>query len=231
MYTLLPQTKSVIFDLDDTLYDFKGCHQRVMPILENYAREKLGMEPEVFRAEQKRILDWQFSTLPKQAGCHSRAMRFQLLLESNGLPLHHANTLAELYWNSMLAIMTPFPGCVDLFRNLRKRNISIGIGTDMTADWQLKKLERLGLLDFVSFFVSSEETEEKPGNGMFLRCASKAGVPMDSCLFVGDNRKRDIQGAIGVGMPFLWIQPDPEKRASHPECPSVSSIAEIQFPS
>lgn len=231
MYTLSPQTKAVIFDLDDTLYDFKHCHNRVMPLLENYAREKLGMEPALFRTEYKKMLEWQFDALPKQAGCHSRAMRFQLLLESHGLPLRHANVLAELYWNSMLDIMTPFPGCVALFQNLRNRGISIGIGTDMTADWQLKKLERLGLLDYVSFFVSSEETEEKPGSGMFLRCASKAAVPIDCCLFVGDNPKRDIKGAIDVGMPFLWIQPDPEKRALHPDYPSVASIAEIQFPS
>ena len=71
MYTLSPQTKAVIFDLDDTLYDFKHCHNRVMPLLENYAREKLGMEPVLFRTEHKKMLEWQFDALPKQAGCRS----------------------------------------------------------------------------------------------------------------------------------------------------------------
>ena len=227
MHTIPESIRAVVFDLDDTLFDFTACHRRVFPRLEAYAARELGLDAETFRAAHKRWLDWQFAALPAQAGCHSRALRFLRLLEERHLPLRHAPILQELYWNSMLEIMEPFPGVRETLQAIRASGRRIGIGTDMTVDWQLKKLDALGVIDLVDFVVASEETEEKPGKGLFLRCAEKAGADAPACLFAGDNWRRDILGALGAGMQAVWVQPDTVKRAEHPDAAAVASVAEL----
>ena len=93
MHTIPESIRAVVFDLDDTLFDFTACHRRVFPRLEAYAARELGLDAETFRAAHKRWLDWQFAALPAQAGCHSRALRFLRLLEERHLPLRHAPIL------------------------------------------------------------------------------------------------------------------------------------------
>ena len=93
----------------------------------------------------------------------------------------------------------------------------LGIGTNMTLDWQLVKLEKLGLLSYFSFVVSSEEAGvEKPHPGLFALCAEKAGVSPEECLFVGDSLKGDVLGAEKAGMRALWYAPEQSQFQQHP---------------
>ena len=90
-------------------------------------------------------------------------------------------------------------------------------GTNMTLDWQLVKLEKLGLLPFFSFVVSSEEAGvEKPHPGLFALCAEKAGVSPEECLLVGDSLKGDVLGAENAGMRALWYAPEQSQFQQHP---------------
>jgi beta-phosphoglucomutase-like phosphatase (HAD superfamily) len=65
--------------------------------------------------------------------------------------------------------------------------VRVGVGSDMTADWQFRKLERLGLLDRIDFAVTSEEAGvEKPAPGFFALCLEKAGcAPGDEVRILG----------------------------------------------
>ena len=48
-------------------------------------------------------------------------------------------------------------------KELKKRKIRIGIGTDMTAYVQYRKLEAIGVTSYIDFIVTSEEAgAEKP---------------------------------------------------------------------
>lgn len=218
--------KAVIFDIDDTLYSYKSANAHAMDALCRYARRELNLEEGAFREDYNRVMDYQMRERGETAGCHSRAIRLQLLLEERGLPLRHAAAMNDLYWNALLDVITPSPGVTELIQALKGRGIRLGVGSDMTADWQLKKLERLGLLDLMDFVVTSEEAGvEKPDPGLFLLCAEKAGCLPEECLFIGDNLKKDVLGAQNAGMEALWLQPDPQKAG---EYPSVKSIPGFQ---
>ncbi|MCD7829336.1 MAG: HAD family hydrolase [Clostridiales bacterium] len=218
--------KAVIFDIDDTLYNYKSANVHAMDALCRYVRRELNLEEGAFREDYNRVMDYQMQERGETAGCHSRAIRLQLLLEERGLPLRHAAAMNDLYWNALLDVITPSPGVTELIQALKDRGIRLGVGSDMTADWQLKKLERLGLLDLMDFVVTSEEAGvEKPDPGLFLLCAEKAGCLPEECLFIGDNLKKDVLGAQNAGMEALWLQPDPQKAG---EYPSVKSIPGFQ---
>jgi putative hydrolase of the HAD superfamily len=183
---------------------------------------------EEFEQDYHRLMQEQLQICGSNAGCHSRAIRFQRMMEERGLPLRYGAQLNDLYWEIMMDEMTPAEGAAQLLDGLRERGIRLGVGSDMTADWQIKKLDKLKLLDKLDFIVTSEEAGvEKPELKLFQLCAKKAGCAMEECLFVGDNLKKDVLGALNAGMDAVWVQPEESLRAEHPNVKSVSALKEL----
>ena len=83
-------------------------------------------------------------------------------------------------------------------------------------DWQLRKLEKIGLLPcFHRIVVSEEVGTEKPERAFFDFCIRESGFRPEECLMVGDNLDLDILGAERAGMPALWYTV-PENLSRHP---------------
>jgi putative hydrolase of the HAD superfamily len=220
--------KAVIFDIDDTLYSYKQANKRAMERMKLFIMMELGIPMEEFEQDYHRLMQEQLQICGSNAGCHSRAIRFQRMMEERGLPLRYGAQLNDLYWEIMMDEMTPAEGAAQLLDGLRERGLRLGVGSDMTADWQIKKLDKLGLLDKLDFIVTSEEAGvEKPELKLFQLCAKKAGCAMEECLFVGDNLKKDVLGALNAGMDAVWVQPEESLRAEHPNVKSVSALKEL----
>jgi putative hydrolase of the HAD superfamily len=220
--------KAVIFDIDDTLYSYKQANKRAMERMKLFIMMELGIPMEEFEQDYHRLMQEQLQICGSNAGCHSRAIRFQRMMEERGLPLRYGAQLNDLYWEIMMDEMTPAEGAAQLLDGLRERGIRLGVGSDMTADWQIKKLDKLKLLDKLDFIVTSEEAGvEKPELKLFQLCAKKAGCAMEECLFVGDNLKKDVLGALNAGMDAVWVQPEESLRAEHPNVKSVSALKEL----
>ena len=220
--------KTVIFDLDDTLYEFRPAEQTGRAAIRNYVERELGVDGETFMNLFQEMLRLQIRLHSDAPGSHSRAIRCQLVCEKMGLPLRHAPVLNDLFWHAYISSIHPFPGIPELFKEIRASGRKIGVCTNMTADWQLKKLIQLNLIDDCDFVVSSEEANaEKPARAIFDLSLEKAGCLPEECLFIGDNPAFDIQGAQAVGMNVLWLAQRPEERAKYPDLPFVESVAEI----
>lgn len=218
--------KAVIFDIDNTLYSYDEANACAFAELLRYAERELGIPEAEFREEYSREYAAMRGILGETAAIHNRLIRIQRVLEKRGLPLTpHVLRMNDLYWDCLMDAMKPSPHAEETLRALRQAGIRTGCGTDMTARVQFQKLERLGMLDAFDFLVSSEEAGvEKPASGMFLLCAGKAGVLPEECLFVGDNRKKDVQGALDAGMHAAWFCP--EKEAGSPGFPADGGIKE-----
>lgn len=106
------------------------------------------------------------------AAIHNRLLRIQCMLELMKQPLFpHAFNMYHTYWDTLIQRSRPSKGVVDFIKELKKRGIRIGIGTDMTAYIQYKKLEALGVAPYVDFIVTSEEAGvEKPHPHFFELC-------------------------------------------------------------
>lgn len=220
--------KAAIFDIDDTLYDFLGSHAQALERTEAFAVRELGVDRETFHETYRRSMKWQFDNHSDASGCHSRAIRFQRVLEALHLPLRYASGFNDFYWNALIEVVVPFEGTVALFDWLRANDVKIGVGTDMTADWQIKKLDKLGLADKLDFVVTSEEAAaEKPSPAFFRLCLEKGRCEPAESIFVGDNIVKDAKGALAMGMGGIWFQPDAAKRAEEPDVPSVADMGEL----
>ena len=199
--------KEVIFDIDDTLYDYEVGHALGMEKMGGYAQRELGIDAEEFKAAyQKHSKEITKRLGRDNAAIHSRSIRLQNLLERWEKPLFpHMKELYHLYWDTLLSVSVPEPGSLEAVKELAAQGFSIGIGTDMTTRMQYEKLEQFGFAPYVKHIVTSQEAGfEKPHPEFMGLCIRKAGCAPEECVFVGDTFKKDVLGALDAGMHAVW---------------------------
>lgn len=201
--------RAVIFDLDDTLYDYKKLNEKAGKAVEDFTCKELGISKERYkeayqfgREETKRRL------FDVGAG-HNRLLYFQKTLEyMDVLPMPLSLRMYEEYWGVFLREMTLFAGAKELLDDLRRKQIPVMICTDLTAHIQHRKIEALGIAPYVRYLVSSEEAgREKPAKEIFALCCEKLKLPPEDILYIGDSFEKDIKGALSAGMKAVWFHP------------------------
>ena len=151
--------KAVIFDIDNTLYSYDENHIYGMEALAVYCRDSFGITTDEMQAcyrKAGRIMTDRIGT--DIAAIHSRMLRMQCMLELLEQPLFpHARNMYHAYWDTFIQHIQSNPGILEFMKELKKRTIRIGIGTDMTAYVQYRKLEAIGVTSYIDFIVTSEE--------------------------------------------------------------------------
>lgn len=205
--------KAVIFDLDDTLYDYKALERAAFQCVEELVRERLGVSEEQCGEAFMRARHATKEMLGETATSHSRMLYFQKTLEYLDIrPLYLALEMYETYWGFFLENMTLYDGARELLNALHEKYIRVAVCTDLLAHIQHRKLRRLGMIDDVDCLVTSEEAGvEKPSPGIFELCLEKLRLSASEVCFVGDNLERDIKGARAVGMQAVWFCPGRKK--------------------
>ncbi|MCQ5128665.1 HAD family hydrolase [Butyricicoccus faecihominis] len=216
--------KAVFFDLDDTLYaSFMAGDAYAYEQLARFAEETLGVNGQefvaAFAAARKKLARMQ----PGMPPLHDRVLAAQGALESMGLnAVRYARAVFSVYWNAVFDKMERRPGVPELLRDLRAAGVKTAVCTDMLADIQLDKLDRLGLADLIDFLVSSEEAgRDKPAPPIFQLALQKCGCLPEEAVMVGDNFLHDVQGAYDCGIPGVWLNwtglDRPENACPHTE--------------
>lgn len=202
--------KAVIFDLDDTLYDYKALERAAFECVGELVRERLGVSEEQYEEAFMRARQITKEKLGETAASHSRMLYFQKTLEYLDIrPLYLALEMYETYWGFFLDHMALYPGVRELLEALHEKYIRVGVCTDLLAHIQHRKLRRLGMMDDVDCLVTSEEAGvEKPAPGIFNLCLEKLRLPAGEVCFVGDNLERDVKGAIAAGLQAVWFHPE-----------------------
>jgi putative hydrolase of the HAD superfamily len=202
--------KAVIFDIDNTLYSYDDGNTYGMERLFSYAFEHFKIGKDEFLLKYKLAQKTVEKRLGKKcAAIHNRLIRMETVLELLEKPYFpHAINMYHSYWDGLLGVLKAEPGAVECINTLKKMGIKIGIGTDMTAYIQYKKIEKLGIGPLIDVLVVSEEVGvEKPDPYFFKVCVEKLGCYPEKCLFVGDNLIKDVKGALDSGMQACWYNP------------------------
>lgn len=200
--------KAVVFDLDNTVYDYDWCHNRAMNNLKEYACQKYKLcEFEFYEAFDKARKEVK-EILGDTGASHNRMLYMQLFLENiKEKPTKGALELYNIYWDSMLSDMELFEYVITVLKDLQNRGITIGVLTDLTAQIQHRKIRKLNLIDFVDVLVTSEEAGvEKPSRIAFERIMNKLQCEADEVLMIGDSQEKDVDGAIQSGMHGLLFE-------------------------
>ena len=221
--------KGVIFDIDGTIYSYIENHKRALKTLCQFTEKNLGVSEEKFLevyCEAREIIK---TRLSDGGALHSRALFFQTALEILGKnPFQYMLQMYKIYWNSFLSEMKPFYLVPEFIQKLKSAGKKISVCTDMTAHIQYRKIEKLGLDNFIDFMVSSEETGlEKPSPKMFNLALKKMNLSAEEAAYFGDSPDRDIAGAANVGIKPFWFLGEHSATDLKVDCVKFKSYSEI----
>lgn len=135
----------------------------------------------------------------RQGYTSARADYHRVILNALGMNAPSARLLAELDAPlSFTEIVEPFPDLTEGLPALRSDGWSISI----VADASVKLVEvyrRLGLEEFISAFVISEELGcSKPDPRMYRTASEALGLTPSECVFV-DDRPSNVAAALDLG--------------------------------
>ncbi|WP_440708532.1 HAD family hydrolase [Herbiconiux sp. YIM B11900] len=229
----------VVFDLDDTLYDYDTSHRAGSAALLSFATAQLGVKAAEFEVASAQARENVKRRLGATASSHSRLLYCHEALELIGIrsELQLALTMEQEYWRTFMSASTLRPGALELLQTLRYNGVATAIVTDLTAQIQFRKVVHLDLSRYIDHIVCSEETpNEKASLGPFQLLFERVDPALrDHVWFVGDKDfdapvDRLVQeGLIGGGHGFLYRFPDRGAVSGWREFAEIERIAETFF--
>ncbi|MEK7266850.1 MAG: HAD family hydrolase [Pseudomonadota bacterium] len=190
---------AVLFDLDNTLYDYEHSHAKALSEVRAKLGRNAGIAPERFDALYDEARKSIKADLKNNASAHSRLLYFQRMIEMTGLRSDVVMALdcEQTYWRTFLSAASLFPDVEETMRLIRSLGIQMAIVTDLTAQIQFRKIVYFGLESIVDHVVTSEEAgADKPASPIFeivkRKLDLKPGAPL---WMIGDDAKKDCEGA------------------------------------
>lgn len=197
----------LVFDLDDTLFDFRGAFARVVG---DFYEQHLRTTASVTRADAvAMMIRWDEDLhAVTQYVPDLRARRFARWLSEwpeTGLDMA---ALTDWYDDAMERQVQPDPEVNGFLAHLNERQVPWGIVTNGPSRMQRHKCQELGLDRIAPFVIVSEEVGyAKPDPRIFQDALSATGLARpEPIMFVGDNPVSDIDGARRFGMRTAWVR-------------------------
>ncbi|WP_161883696.1 HAD family hydrolase [Deinococcus alpinitundrae] len=193
--------RAVLFDLDGTLHDRPAT---IAGYLCGHL-SRFGLPASY--AERFTELD--------DFGYRSKPEVFAALVTEYRLPHDPAALLAD-FGEHKLAAVRLMAGAHELLRELRRRDLKLGVLTNGRTELQTAVVERLGLLPLIDDLLISEAAGvAKPDARFYGLALARLGVEAPEALFVGDSPTNDIVGPQAAGMRAAYLP------TGHPLPPGV----------
>ena len=201
----------IIFDLDNTLYDYDVCHQVALEDAINYILPHCNINDDSICYDSiyykyKSISSKLKNELINTASSHNKSIYFKHLIEELRLNYSLVTSMTNIYWKTFYDKMECFDGLKEFIiwnKNVGKK---IGVLTDYETEYQVIKLEKLGLLEYIDIVLTSEEVGiEKPSMQMFQTLLRQMNLLTEEVIMIGDNYEKDIQGAVNMGILSYWL--------------------------
>lgn len=188
--------RAVLFDLDDTLHDRTAA---IPMFVTSQARRLLEMSaPDAARFAER------FVQLEERGRIWKDRVYSELGREFPQAR-HADERLLNDYLRSFPKACRLRPGAEELLRQLRDNAVRLGIVTNGRSDIQLAVVSALGLGDLVDALVISERVGlRKPDRRIFLSALAQIGAEAQSSVFVGDDLRSDVEGALSAGFNHVY---------------------------
>lgn len=201
------QITSILFDVDDTLLNFKAGQRQAIDKL--FTEQGLVLTPamrELYEAKNHQL----WSDLEK--GLVSReyvlAERFTYIFKEYGLVKDGAEM--DQIFRTHLANETIFmEDALEMVKEL-SQSYNLYIVTNGVAVTQYRRLEKSGLAPyFKGVYISEEVGYQKPMNEFFDCVFEKSPeIVKEETIIVGDSLTADIQGGLNTGIQTCWYNPE-----------------------
>ena len=204
--------KTVLFDLDDTLFDHRGCARDALAAVQG-CHDRLRVMPfDALERAHARFLeelhaDVMLGRMPLET---ARVERFRRLLAAvdvpsgEGLPARIAATYRDAYRTARRAVAGA-PALLAAITSYAR----IAIVSNNLLEEQQEKLRTCGMDEFVDALVVSEVAgTSKPDPAIFRLALDRLHALPGGAVMVGDSWAADVVGARAAGLRAIWFNPD-----------------------
>ena len=197
----------IIFDLDDTIYNYTNCHNISINVIYKLLSEYTKLDIKDIKNIYTNIDNNHKALTINTASSHNKYIKFKHLLEK--LNMSNIEEIHKKYWEIFYQNIKINDGVLDLIKWLKSLEIKIYILTDYETEYQIEKLKQLNILDYIDYIVTSEEIGcEKPSIHCFNYIIMKSNSNINEIIMIGDSFKKDIVGAINSGIYCYYYNVD-----------------------
>lgn len=201
--------RSIVFDVDDTIYDQQAPYRLAME------RAFPDFDMSQINAAYIRFRHYSDTGFPRvMAGeWTTDYFRFwrcrETLLDFGYREIDEATgrTFQEIYEYELenITMLDEMRMTLDF---LKEKGVPMGIITNGPTEHQLKKVKKLGLYDYIEpkrVIVSQATGFQKPEKEIFNLAAEQFDMNPATTLYVGDSYDNDVMGALNAGWHALWF--------------------------
>ncbi|WII71066.1 YjjG family noncanonical pyrimidine nucleotidase [Bdellovibrio sp. 22V] len=218
-----------LFDLDDTLLDFKESERLSFSL----AMESLGIQADMaglfklYQTENRAL--WEAFEKGQTTKDHLKVERFRRVFQAHKIDID-PEVASNRYLDALPETVVLIDHAVEICEHLSHRG-EIGIITNGIHATQTQRLKRAPIAPYISFMAVSEECGyAKPDVRFFEYSAKKAQkFAKASSLMIGDRMETDILGAQNFGIDSCWFNPKGESAGMLPPAKfEVKHLSEIK---
>jgi len=197
----------LLFDADDTLFDFSKASARAFSIM---CREnEIPDTPEIYQvyhAINSKL--WHAFDRGEVTKDFITLERYVRLLQALSLN-RSAEKCNRDYLSALGESVFPLPDAESVCRTLAQRGHQLYIVTNAVASVQRSRLARCTFGSvFQGAFISEEAGSAKPNPAYYDYVRRQVpGITAENALIIGDSAATDIRGANNAGLPCCWFNP------------------------
>ena len=224
--------KTIFFDLDDTLLDFRRAEREAL----SRAFRLFEIDPTPAVLERYHILNrqqWELLEEGKLTRAQVLTRRFDLLFAELDIA-RSSQEICDCYESFLAQGHFFVPGAPELLETLAPR-YNLYLASNGAAAVQRSRLKSADMERyFKGIFISEEMPADKPSPAFFKACFSTIpDFEPAAALMVGDSLTSDIRGGRDAGLRTCWFNPEgsPSRPDIHPDyiVPSLADLPALLY--
>ncbi len=183
--------KAVIFDMDNTLFDFIEAKTRACKaVTEHLGKDDDGVLFEYF--------------FRKKYDVENTRNMMDYLKDIELYDPHTYDECCEIYHREKLENIKIYDGVKETLGEIRKKGLKIAVLTDATDENAEARINKLEIGDHIDILVTYDTTGiKKPDHRPFLHTIEELGFGAEEIAMVGDSLSRDMAPGKDIG--FLSV--------------------------
>lgn len=198
MLKKLPKAKTIIFDLDDTLYDCSGT------LVERGRRQTAKTLAQMINCTEDEAYHLQYDVEEKYG---VKANIYEKIVSRYHLPPARATELLNEFIRIDVSNISLFPDVTDTLKLLRTQGYRLLLVTSGDSQIQKKKMDVLGLRDaYFNEVLISDRNNGQTKRDCFLDIIRRYSLKAEEIVCVGDKVEDELSAGRTIGMVTVMFE-------------------------
>jgi putative hydrolase of the HAD superfamily len=204
----LARVKAIVFDMDDTLLNWRQAEDGAIGQLALLHFAAHGVPEARVREVYAGVMAANFASWKKDRVWWYIQDRLRMLTDRLGTPQVSVDELTATFSREATSRLAFLEGAEAALQAAREGGRKTALLTNGRPEVQRPKVYAFGLHTAVDFVgITGELGAWKPDPAAFRMVLARLGVAPEHAVMVGDNEDFDITPAKAIGMQTVWVSP------------------------